>query len=311
MKPFVILADVTCDLSQELRDKYDIRFVPGHLVFKDGHEVPTEPAWNAITREEFYDALKKDPAAFTTSPPNVGEFAGQFEQYAAEGKDILCVTISTGISGTFDFASKAREMTLEKYPDARIICVDTLRFGPGFGLMCVYAAILRDQGKTLDEVAAYLEENKNRFHQMGWLDDLSFCAKKGRLTNAKAFFGTLVGIKPLGEFDYNGLTTVVGKVKGEKKAYGVILDYIAATGEDLADQIIFIAQTDRKKQAEVLKSKIEETFGPKEVLICDVFPSNGVNIGPGLMAAYYIGKPISQGLTEEKALIERLIAEKE
>lgn len=311
MKPFVILADVTCDLSRELREQYDIRFVPGHLVDKDGFDRPTEPAWNEISREAFYDTLKKDPASFTTSPPNVGEFTEHFERYAAEGKDILCLTISTGISGTFSFAVTAAEALKEKYPETRIVCVDTLRFGPGFGLMCVYASILRQQGKTLDEVVTYLEENKNRFHQMGWLDDLSFCAKKGRLTNAKAFFGTLVGIKPLGEFDYNGLTTVVGKVKGEKKAYAVILDYLAATGENLADQIIFIAQTDRKKQAEVLKEKIEEMFKPKEVLICDVFPSNGVNIGPGLMAAYYIGKPISHGLMEEKALIERLIAEKE
>ncbi len=311
MKKYAIVADATCDLSEEFRMQYDIQFVPGHLICSDGTDLSSSPAWDHYGREEFYSTLKKNPGAFTTSPPSVGEFAVFFEKLIADGYDVLCITISTGISGTYGFACQARDMVLEKYPDSQIVCVDSMRFGPGFGLLCVYASQLRKEGKTLSEVAEFLEENKNRFHQMGWLDDLSFCAKKGRLTNAKAFFGTLVGVKPLGEFDYNGLTTVVGKVKGEKKAYSVILDYIRATGENLSDQIIFIAQTDRKKQAEAFKIMVEEQFHPRAVYICDVFPSNGVNIGPGLMAAYYVGAPITQGLEKEKALIEKLIAEKE
>ena len=184
-----------------------------------------------------------------------------------------------------------------------------MRFGPGFGLMVIWAAKLRAEGKDLDEVTRELEENKNRFHQAGWLDDLSFVARKGRLTNAKAFFGTLAGVKPIGEFDYNGLTTVIGKVKGAKKAYSVLLNYMENTIVNASEQTIFIAQTSRYPQAEKYKEMIMERFHPKEVIINDVFPSCGINIGPGLMAAYYIGTPISKGLTEEKALLERIISE--
>ena len=163
-------------------------------------------------------------------------------------------------------------------------------------------------GKSIEEVASWLEENKNRFHQAGWLDDLSFVAKKGRITHAKAFFGTLAGIKPIGEFDYNGLTTVIGKAKGAKAAYAALLNYIENTIENPSEQIIFIAQTSRFPQAEKYKELIEERFHPKAIFINDVFPSCGINIGPGLMAAYYIGKPISKDLGEERAIIEKALA---
>ncbi len=166
---------------------------------------------------------------------------------------------------------------------------------------------LRANGRSIDEVSAYLEDNKNRIHQCGWLDDLSFVAKKGRLTHSKAFFGKLAGVKPIGEFDYNGLTTVIGKVKGAKKAYSVLLNYLENTIENPSEQTIFIAQTNRYTQAVKYKEMIEERFKPKEVVIVDVFPFCGVNVGPGLMAAYYIGKPISKGLVTEKAMIEKLI----
>ena len=308
MIKFEILADMNCDLGREFTEKYDLRLLPGHLKFPGGEELPAFVEWEKITKEEFYAALNKDPDGFSTAPPNSREFEDAMEEVVKDGTPLLVMTISSGISGAYGFAVTARDSVLEKYPDAEIRVVDTLRFGPGFGLMVVYAAMLRDEGKTLAEVAEYLESNKNRFHQAGWLDDLSFVAKKGRLTHAKAFFGTLAGIKPIGEFDYNGLTTVIGKAKGTKAAYAALLDYIEKTVEDPEGQIFFIAQTNRMPQAEEYRRLIEEKFHPKAVYINDVFPSCGINIGPGLMAAYYIGRPISSDLSEEKAIVENFLS---
>jgi hypothetical protein len=155
---------------------------------------------------------------------------------------------------------------------------------------------LRKEGKTLNEVNEFLEENKNRFHQIGWLDDLSFVAKKGRLSHAKAFMGKLIGIKPLGEFDYNGLTTVIGKAKGEKTAYQALLAYMEETIENPEEQVIVVAHSNRFKQAEYYKQLIKDKFNPKEIFVSDVYPACGINVGPGLMAAYYVGKPISKDL---------------
>ena len=311
MKKFEILAYRTCDLGREFTEKYNIRLLPGHLKFPGGEELPAFVEWEKISKEEFYASLKKDPGGFSTSPPNSREFEDAMEEVVKDGTSLLVMTISSGISGAYGFAVTARDSVLEKYPNAEISVVDTMRFGPGFGLMVVYAAMLREEGKTLSEVAEYLESNKNRFHQAGWLDDLSFVAKKGRLTHAKAFFGTLAGVKPIGEFDYNGLTTVIGKAKGTKAAYAALLDYIEKTVEDPEGQIFFIAQTNRMPQAEEYRRLIEEKFHPKAIFINDVFPSCGINIGPGLMAAYYVGKPISSDLSEEKAIIENFLSKGE
>ena len=311
MKKFAILCDATCDLNEQFRSQYDIHVVPGHITLPDKTDLPSPMKWDRYSREEFYAELKKDPNGFKTAPPNTQEFANAMAVLTADGTELLAMTISSGISGAFQFASAAAKQVMQAHPEARIRVVDSLRFGPGFGLMAVHAARLRDQGLSLDEVTEYLEANKNRFHQAGWLDDLSFVAKKGRLTNAKAFFGTLAGIKPIGEFDYNGLTTVIGKVKGAKAAYAVLMEYIAQTIENPEEQTIFIAQTNRLAQAEVYKQMIEERFHPKEIFINDVFPACGINIGPGLMAAYYLGKPISEDLSQERAIIEKQLSKEE
>ena len=303
MEKFVILPDVSCDLTQEILEKYDLEYVPGHISLPAGGETYATLEWAPFTREEFYTNVKKNPSAYTTSPASVAEFAAYFEKYVKDGIGVISMSISTGISGTYNFTLKAREEVLKKYPNGKIHCVDSLRFGPGFGLMVMNAAQLKAEGKSFEEVVDFIETNKNNYHQMGWLDDLSFVAKKGRLTNAKAFFGTLIGIKPIGEYDYNGLTTVLGKAKGEKQAYKVMLDYIEKTIVNPEEQIIFIAQTQRMKQAEAYRQMIAERFHPKDILILDVHPFCGLNIGPGLMAAYYFGKPISKDLSEEKAII--------
>ncbi|MBR4761682.1 MAG: DegV family protein [Clostridia bacterium] len=307
MKDFVIIADSTCDLSEQFQAEYNVKVLPGHVVLPDKSEISSVVKWEHFTREEFYASLKKSPDSYATSPPNSAEFAAEFRKYASEGLDILCMTISGGMSGTYAFAATGAKTVSEEFPDVKIRCIDSLRFGPGFGLMTMYAADLRKEGKTLDETADWLEANKNRFHQAGWLDDLSFVAKKGRLTHAKAFFGTLAGIKPIGEFDYNGLTTVIGKAKGTKAAYAALLSYIEQTAENIGEQIVFIAQTNRLPQAEEFARLIKEKFNPKAVYINDVHPACGVNIGPGLMAAYYVGKPITEGLSAEREILSKAL----
>lgn len=309
-KKFVILPDVTCDLTDELRAEYDIGFINGHIKMADGEDMPSFLNWGDVKPQEFYKKLHDDPQSFSTSPPNVYECFDAFEKSITGGFDVLALTISSALSGTYDFMIKAVEMAREKYPEARIRCVDSRRFSAGCGLLAIRASILRSEGKDVDEVAEYLENDKNTIHQAGFLDDLSFVAKKGRLTHAKAFFGTLVGIKPIGEFDYNGLTTVIGKAKGEKQAFKVLIDYIGRTIIDAEEQVVLIATSDRDKQALIYKKLIEERFHPKKVYICPVFPSSAINVGTGLMAAYYSGKPISEGLSEEKQIITELLSAK-
>ena len=308
MSKFIIICDVTCDLNKELRERFNIEYVKGHMTGPDGKERVTVLNWNEMSHDEFYNDLKKNPNGYSTSPASPDEFKVVFEKYLVEGYDILSISISTALSGTYNFSLQAKEMLKEEYPDRKIICINSLRYSTGFGLLAVRASILRSEGKSIDEVAAWVEENKNCCHQAGFLDDLSFVAAKGRLSKSKAFMGKLIGIKPMGEFDYNGLTTIIGKAKGDKASIDAIIKYMEKTIIEPEKQIIFIASTNRMKQALALKARIKETFKPSEVIITDVYPADGINIGPGLMSAYYFGTKISEGLEKEKAIMNEILA---
>lgn len=307
-KKFAILADVTCDISKEFRKEYDIELIPGHFTTPDGKEHLGDCSWDEFDREVFYRELKKNPAGFQSSPASVEEFRLVFKKHALAKEAMIAVCISGALSGTYTFMNSAKDLVLKEIPDAEIYICDSMRFGPVCGLMCIYLAELRKEGKSAKEAFKWLEDNKNRFHQTGWMDDLSFVAKKGRITHAKAFFGTLIGVKPIGEFDYNGMTTVIGKGKGEDKTMAILLDYMAAHIENPENQLIFIATSNEHKQAEKYKDLIIERFHPKGAYVCDVYSNCGINIGPGLMAAYYYGKPISKGLVEEQEVMKELLA---
>jgi len=307
MKKFVIITDSTSDLEKGFQEKYGIVLLNGHLVLPDGQEVPSRTEWVEFTRDEYYGELKKNPEGFKTSPPNVQEYYEAFRKYTSEGAGILAITISGGISGSYGFMCAAREQLVKEQPEAEIFCIDSRRFGPSIGLLCIYASLFRAGGMDLAQTYQAVESLKDRLHQAGWMDDLSFVAKKGRITHASAFMGTLVGIKPLGEFDSNGLTTVIGKVKGARTAYRTLLEYIARTIENPQDQIIFLAHSCREKQAEEFRDMIVERFHPKEIYVNEVYQSCGANIGPGLMAAYYVGKAISPDLSGEKTIMNQII----
>ena len=306
-KSFVILPDITCDLNEEIRKEYDIEFVPGHFTTDDGKDHVGTLTWDFSDRHAFYDSLRKNPNCFTTSPANSLEFAACFEKYAKAEMPVICLTISSKMSGTYKFACNAKNEVLKKYPDAKIEVIDSLMFSASMGLFAVNASILRSEGKSFEETVKILEETKLSYHQMGWLDDLAFTAKKGRINNSAAFFGTLLGIKPLGDIDTNGMTTVVGKAKGEKAGFNAIINYVKKTVEDEEKQTVIICHTDRPKEAEKLRELVSENFRFKQVLMTTSFPSCGINIGSGLVALYYTGAEVSENLVKEKAIMQEIL----
>lgn len=315
---FVILSDSACDLTKDLRERFNIEYVMGHMTLPDGTERRTTLEWDFTTPEQFYKDVKAKKnfnpetkqSLYTTAPASIDEFKEEYKKYLDKGEDLLVITISTGLSATYNFAAKAAEQLKEEYPNRKIIVIDSLRYSTGLGLLVVRAAEKRAEGLTLEECAKWVEENKSKCHQMGFLDDLSFVAMKGRISKPKAFMGQMIGIKPLAEFSYEGLPSVLGKTKGDNAFYDVCIKYIEKTIRDPKDQIIFIAQTAREKQALELKKRIEEKFQPKEVIVNTVHPQNGINIGPGLCAAYYFGTEISKDLSVEKEYITQILNSK-
>ncbi|MBQ7354360.1 MAG: DegV family EDD domain-containing protein [Clostridia bacterium] len=308
MKQYVILADFTCDLSAEIRDDIGMEdYVRGHIHFDDGRDFSAGLDWDQISREEFYKILSNKKQRVTTAPSNVEEYYEVFEGYVKKGVSVLSLSLSSGISSTYRFSCIAAEQIREKYPEADIYCCDSRRMSGGFGLLTICAHRLKAAGKSMEEVAAWLEENKDRVHQMGPIDDLFFIARRGRITMGKAIMGSMVGIKPMGDCNNEGYTTVLANTKGMKSALEVTVRYLQETARNEAGMPILICHSNRPQYAQQLMTAVQAAFPSTEVCLSEVFCGSGANIGPGMVGVFYLGEPISPELEKEKAVMNRIL----
>lgn len=305
---FVIIPDSACSMSAELRIRFNIpEYVGAHVLFPDGTEHNTDLDWKEISADDYFRSMAETKAIYKTGTAGIDNSIAVYEKYLLEGKDVLAVSLSSALSGNYNLAAKACEVLREKYPERKIRVVDTKRYSAAIAAMIVKADELRLDGLDIDEVADWLENNKNRYHQMGPMDDLKFLCRTGRINNFKAFFGTLVGVNALGDLNQNGMTDVLGKVKGKPAALKTTIEYVRRTIEDAENQIVFIAHSYRYETAEELKRLVAEEIRPKEIIMTRVDMSCGANIGPGLAAVFYYGKEISENLIEEKKIMEEII----
>lgn len=307
VEKYVILADVSCDLNEQIRDEIGMKdYIRGHVHFDDGKDFSTTLDWSHISREDFYKQLSNKKCKINTAPANADECLTHFEKYAAEGYSIISLSLSSAISATYNLTCIAADRLREKYPQCKIRCIDSARMSGALGLLTIYAHLLQKEGKSFDEVVQWLEENKRKVHQMGPIDDLIFVARRGRLTMGKAIMGSFAGVKPMGDCNAEGYTTVLTKVKGIGKALDLTVQYAKATAVDPGNQIVLIAHSDRELYANSLKAKVEEQLKPKAVWVTDVFSACGTNIGPGMIGLYYLGETVSKDLEVEKEIINKL-----
>lgn len=308
MKKYVILADVACDLSQELRLEFGVaECIEGHVTLNDGRDIPARLNWEAISREDFYKALSDKQNKIMSAPANVEEYCRIFRKYVQQGYAVLSMSLSSKISGTYAFACMAADQVRETEPGAEIYCLDSFRMSTAFGLLVVYAHVLQREGKSFEEVIAWLEENKRRVHQMGPIDDLMFIARRGRITMGKAIMGSFAGIKPMGDCNADGYVTVIAKAKGIKKAMDMTVRYVQQTARDLENQYVIISHSNREEYAMALKEMLETRLKPKKVFVSDVFCLCGTNIGPGMVGVYYMGDEVSPELAAEKEIMNAIL----
>lgn len=304
---FVIIPDASCSLTADLRERFHIpTYVPAQVLFPDGSAHPVDMDWKEISADEYFRTMAENKAVYKTGMLGIETSIATYEPFLQEGKDLLALSLSSGLSGNYGLAVKACEALREKYPERKIYVVDSKRYSAAIAAMIAKADELKEAGKTIEEVVDWLEENKNRYHQMGPMDDLNFLCRTGRINNFKAFFGTLVGVNSLGDFNQNGLTDVIGKVKGKPNAIRATIEYVKRTIEDADKQIVFLAHSYRAETAQELRRRLEEEVKPKEIIMTRVDMSCGANVGPGIAAIYYYGTEISADLTQEKALMEEI-----
>ena len=307
MKQFIILPDVTCDLTEEIRTRFGLEdYIEGYIHFSDGRDLKTTLDWSNIGRDEFYKTLSNKKMEVSTAPASPEDYYEFYKKYAEQGYDILAMSISSKISSTHNVAVGAAKRVMEEYPDCNIYCFDSLRMAGALGLLVIYALQLKKDGKTMDEIIAWLEEYKHKVHQMGPIDDLIFVARRGRISMGKAIMGNFAGVKPMGDCNREGYVTVLTKAKGMNKALSLTVEYARASATDIKNQYVLVSHSDRQAYAETLADMVKKELNPKDVFISDVFSGSGTNVGPGMVGLYFLGAEISEDLVNEKAIMAKL-----
>lgn len=287
MSTYRIITDSSCDLTQELADAYGLTVLP-LTVTVEGKTYRNWLDGREIGFHSLYEKLRAGIPA-TTSAVNPDEFLQAMDAILKGGEDILYIGFSSGLSTTYQSGCIAADELREKYPERKIICIDSLAASLGQGLLVHLAVQKQREGLTLEQLADFVERTK--LHVCHWftVDDLMFLKRGGRIPATTALLGTALQIKPVMHTDNNGKLVNVSKARGRKASIAALVDKMNETGIDIHDQTVFISHGDCIDDAEYAASLIRERVGVKDILINYVGPVIGSHSGPGTIAIFFVG----------------------
>ena len=284
---FLIITDSTCDMPQEMADELGLAILPIRVSMED-KEYAHYLDGRELGFHEFYEKLRAGVPA-KTSAANQEDFLSLMEPALAAGRDVLYIGFSSGLSSTYNVGVMTAAQLAEKYPERKVYTVDSLSASFGEGLLVYHAVQQKLAGKSIDEVRAFVEEN--RLHLCHWftVDDLQHLKRGGRVSAAAAVFGTMLNIKPVLHVDDEGHLIPVGKVQGRTTSIKALLKKMQETAIDPAEQVVFISHGDCEKDAEKLAAMVRESIGPKEIILNPIGPVIGAHSGPGTAALFFLG----------------------
>ncbi|MBE6900317.1 MAG: DegV family protein [Ruminococcaceae bacterium] len=291
MSEYILSCCSTADLSKEYFDERNIKYICFHYKL-NGADYPDDLG-QSIPFEEFYKRMDSGEDT-QTSQINVTEYLEYFESFLSEGKDILHLTLSSGISGSYNSAINAAKIAKERYPERKIYIVDSLAASSGYGLLMDRLADLRDGGTNIDELKDWAEENKLRLHHWFFSSDLKFFIKGGRVSKTAGTVGTILGICPLLNVDNEGHLIARAKIRTKKKVIREIVKRMEEFAEDGYDYSgkCYISQSACVEDANAVAGLVEELF-PKlngKVLVNYIGTTIGSHTGPGTVALFFWGK---------------------
>lgn len=286
MSNFVLFTDSGCDIIPELLTEWGVSFTS--LLFRfEGEDA--EYTISDMSVKDFYDRMRAGGVA-KTSAISIGMFIDAFEPLLEQGKDILYLSFSSGLSTTYNSAAIAAQQLSAQYPERKVIAIDSLCASAGQGLLVYLAAQKQRAGATIEETAAYVEEIKLHLCHWVMVDDLEYLKRGGRISSTAALFGTALGIKPQIHMDNEGKLISVAKIRGKKKAVAALADKYAELATDNANGTVFISHSDCKEDAEYLAALLKERFGVIVQLITYIGTVIGAHTGPGTLALFFLGK---------------------
>ena len=290
MSNYVLSTCSTIDKSIDYVNKRNIEYIK-FVFLTDGKE-NLDDLGQTIPADKFYQMMR-DGVETKTSQPNVDDYRIYFEKFLSEGKDVIHLNLSSGLSGAQTSAKIAREELLEKYPERKLYVIDSLGASSGMGLLVDKMADLRDEGMSIDDLARWTEENKLKLHHWFFSTDLSFYVKGGRVSKVAGWFGTILNICPLLNMDNNGKLIPRQKIRGKSNVIKEIvkkMEQNADNGLNYSEKC-FISHADSyedaKAVADIVESKFPHLNGKVE--INNIGTTIGSHSGPGTVALFFFG----------------------
>ncbi len=285
MSEYKITTDTTSDLTVEFLSEYGI---PAVSIPYSVNGVEYNPLSGGMPMSDFYAAMRAGSAPITRLA-NSADHIQVFEPLLKKGMDVIHIAFSSALSGTCNSAYMAAQELLDRYPDRKIKVIDSLCASLGEGLLVTLATEKQKQGLSFDEMAGWIEETK--MHLCHWVvvDDLFHLQRGGRISKTTAIVGSMIGMKPIIHMDNEGRLVSVGKERGKLKAMKRIVETMAETAVNPAEQLVYISHCDCEPEARQLADMVRERLGVKNIHIGYIGPTIGSHIGPGTMALFFVG----------------------
>ncbi len=283
---YIIMTDTGCDINRERLAEWGIEALSLTFRFTDDNTEYTEAD---MPIGDFYSAMRAGRVA-KTAAVNTETFRTAFESVLKTGKDLIYIGFSSGLSSTYNSARMAAESLREAYPERTVVTVDSLAASAGQGLLVYLAAKHRDEGASISELESYVRELAPKISAWFTVEDLVYLKRGGRVSAAAAFFGNLLGIKPVLHVDDAGKLIPVLKVRGRRTSITTLVDKYGETALDPSSGTVFISCADCHPEAEQLREEIQKRYGVNVELITDIGAVIGSHSGPGTIALFFVAR---------------------
>lgn len=288
MSNYQIFTDSSCDLTKEMREKYHIDYFRMGFTI-DGKDYPCDLDFKVYSVEQLYQWIREGTHKITTTLIQMDDIVNRVKPFLDEGKDILYLACTSKLSGSLNVFRIVAQELQEEYPDRKIIVYDTCRAGMPLGMIVMDACEKQSKGASMDEIIAYLDEEKQTYNLCGTVETLTYLKNAGRVSGAAAFFANMFGIKPIIVADTLGHNYVVSKVRGLRKAYEELFEVVKNTTEGIEKPLIYVGHGMAKEALDYFKKRFEEELNAT-VIEYVVGPVIGISCGPGVVHISYRGK---------------------
>ena len=284
---YMIFADVSIDIDMAFADKYDLKYISMEYILDDNSFNCSRPE-NDEMMHQYYEKLRLKASTHTSQiVPN--NYVEAFEGYIKEGKGILYISLSSGLSNTYESALLAAKMLKEDYPECEVEVVDSLGATGGMGILAESACLNREKGMSLSDNAKWLREHANNINFWFKVEDLMYLCRGGRVSATTAVVGTALKIKPILTIDSTGKLQTIDKKRGDKQAMLGLIERFEETYDPDMGNTVYISCADCKDVAESLKSKLLEKYPDLDIKITMLSPIIGAHTGPDMLSLIYYG----------------------